>query len=220
MPQVVCFLAGVAWAACCRSRDDEDPQRTRCFFFLRVMRSLAPLSGIGWADIGWSVAIAAGVLLGMFVYVRARLDRRRRRQARGRDRIVARGGSRSRLCSLYGVVRRHPDDRFSSVSVMAIAGTMSYRALDHAAACTGDRRSLRGCDCIGGAFYLPGDTLDESAGLTWRRTVEFPSLIKDGVFDHASCHHPLVAIGAGGLAGWLVLSAGHVKPRLRPPRRL
>ena len=36
-------------------------------FLLASYAVLAPLSGIGWVDIGWSVAVAAGVLLGMFV---------------------------------------------------------------------------------------------------------------------------------------------------------
>ena len=140
-------------------------------FLLATYAVLAPLSGIGWIDIGSSVAIAAGVLIGMFVMF-------------GLGWI---GGGDAKLAavialwlgadhalayrSLYGAIRRNLYDRASSVSLNGIACTMSHRALDHAAACTRDRRSLRSryCDC--GAFYLPGDALDESSGLTEPRDV-------------------------------------------------
>ena len=123
---------------------------------------MAPLSGIGWVDIGWSVAIAAGVLIGMFVMF-------------GLGWI---GGGDAKLAAvialwlgadhalayvlytaLFGGILTIALLQFR---LMGIACTMSHRALDHAAACTGDRRSLRSryCDC--GAFYLPGDALDES----------------------------------------------------------
>ncbi|MGO4571826.1 A24 family peptidase [Microvirga sp. 2TAF3] len=36
-------------------------------FLLASYVALAPLSGLGWVDIGWSVAIAAGILVGMFI---------------------------------------------------------------------------------------------------------------------------------------------------------
>ncbi len=71
---ILCFVAGVVWAGAA----DLVTMKIRnelVLFLLASYAVLAPLSGIGWVDIGWSVAIAAGVLISMFVYVRARLDR-------------------------------------------------------------------------------------------------------------------------------------------------
>ena len=62
----MCFLSAVVWAGAA----DLVTMKIRNELVLLLLASyavLAPLSGIGWADIGWSVGIAAGVLACMFV---------------------------------------------------------------------------------------------------------------------------------------------------------
>ena len=62
----MCFLAALVWAAVAdlvtmKIRND------LILFLLASYAAFAPLSGLGWVEIGWSIAIAAGVLTGMFV---------------------------------------------------------------------------------------------------------------------------------------------------------
>ena len=60
------FTAAVLWAAVA----DLVTMKIRNELGLVLLASyviLAPLSGLGWANIGWSIAVAAGVLAGMFV---------------------------------------------------------------------------------------------------------------------------------------------------------
>lgn len=62
----LCFIVGIVWAGSA----DLVTMKIRnelVLFLLASYAALAPLSGIGWTDIGWSVALAAGVLIGMFV---------------------------------------------------------------------------------------------------------------------------------------------------------
>ena len=64
--RILCFLASIVWAAVAdlvtmKIRND------LVLFLLASYAVLAPLSGIGWVEIGWSIAVAAGVLPCMFV---------------------------------------------------------------------------------------------------------------------------------------------------------
>jgi prepilin peptidase CpaA len=62
----LCFIAAVLWAAVA----DLVTMTIRNKLVLVLLAGyvvLAPLSGMGWADIGWSIAVAVGVLAGMFV---------------------------------------------------------------------------------------------------------------------------------------------------------
>ncbi|WP_244622851.1 A24 family peptidase [Microvirga brassicacearum] len=61
-----CFIAAVLWAGAA----DLVTMKIRnglVLFLIAGYIILAPLSGIAWLDIGWSIAVAAGVLACMFV---------------------------------------------------------------------------------------------------------------------------------------------------------
>jgi prepilin peptidase CpaA len=61
-----CFVAGTVWAGAA----DLVTMKIRnelVLFLLATYAVLAPFFGIGWQDIGWSVAVAFGVLVCMFV---------------------------------------------------------------------------------------------------------------------------------------------------------
>ncbi|MBF9235509.1 A24 family peptidase [Microvirga alba] len=63
---LVCFAIGMVWAAAA----DLVTMKIRnelVLFLLASYAILAPSSGIDWVDIGWSVAVAVGVLVCAFV---------------------------------------------------------------------------------------------------------------------------------------------------------
>ena len=132
-------------------------------FLLASYAVLAPLSGIGWVDIGWSIAVAAGVLLGMFVLF-------------GFGWI---GGGDAKLAAVIALWLG-ADQRSAYVLYTALFGgiltiaLLQFRLMVLPAQCltvpwimrlhapeTGVPYGV--AIAIGGAFYLPGDPLDESA---------------------------------------------------------
>jgi prepilin peptidase CpaA len=61
----LCFIAATAWAAIADLVTLQIRNRV-VLFLLGSYVLLAPLSGLSWAQIGWSAAAAASVLIGMF----------------------------------------------------------------------------------------------------------------------------------------------------------
>lgn len=62
----LCFVPAVLWAAAADLVTMKIRNKLVLFLFASCA-ALVPLSGIGWVDIGWSFAVAAGVLVCMFV---------------------------------------------------------------------------------------------------------------------------------------------------------
>jgi prepilin peptidase CpaA len=62
----LCFTAGIVWAGVADLVTMKIHNKLILFLVLSYV-VFAPLTGLGWAEIGWSVAVAAGVLAAMFV---------------------------------------------------------------------------------------------------------------------------------------------------------
>ena len=160
----LCFIAAVLWAAVA----DLVTMTIRNQLVLVLLAGyvvLAPLSGMGWADIGWSIAVAVGVLAGMFVlFGFGWIGGGDAKFAAvialwlGADQALA-----YVLCTaLFGGILTI----FSpSISRKGLACPMPHRVMDHAPACTSDWCSLRCRDRGGSALHFPGNPLDESPDL-------------------------------------------------------